>query len=121
MDASHLAKEVFDFVSPAIGEYGTGALTTDQHAGADKKVELGRALLQEIYWRDKNVPPLETAVNDFAAGPRDEGAAGELKLQIKKVLEVDDVLAAEVIKMMHGESKGINAAADQETAERETE
>lgn len=112
MDASTLAKQVFEAVSPAIGAYGTAALTRDEDDHAAAKVELGRAILQEIYWRDKNVPPLETAVTDFAAGPRDEDAASGLRIQIRKVLESDDVLTAEVEKMLRGESSGINAEAD---------
>lgn len=118
MDASELAKEVFAYVRPAIGAYGTAALTTDEHDDAAKQVELGRALLQEIYWRDKNTPPLETAVTDFAAGLKDEDAAVALRLQIKKVLEADDTLSAEVVKMLGGESKGLNAEADADTAKK---
>jgi hypothetical protein len=112
MDASTLTKDVFEVVRPAIGAYGTAALTRDEDANAAKKVELGRAVLQEIYWRDKNVPPLETAVTDFAAGLQDEDAASGLRVQIRKVLEADEVLSAEVEKMLHGESAGINAEAD---------
>jgi hypothetical protein len=116
MDASTLTKEVFEVVRPAIGAYGTAALTRDEDANAAKKVELGRAVLQEIYWRDKNVPPLETAVTDFAAGLQDEDAASGLRLQIRKALEADEVLSAEVEKMLHGESVGINAEADADAA-----
>ncbi|MEY9857824.1 hypothetical protein ABH935_003437 [Catenulispora sp. GAS73] len=116
MDASQLADRVFQVVGPAIGAYGTAALTRDEEEGAAKKVELGRAILQEIYWRDKNVPPLETAVNDFAAGPKDEDAAAGLRLQMKKVIESDQTLADEVEKMLRGQSPGNNAEADAETA-----
>lgn len=116
VDASTLAKEVFEAVRPAIGAYGTAALTRDEDDHAAKKVELGRAILQEIYWRDKNVPPLETAVTDFSAGPQDEDAASGLRVQIRKVLESDDVLSAEVEKMLRGESAGINAEADKDEA-----
>ena len=114
MDTSVLAKEVFEAVRPAINAYGTAALTRDEDEHAAKKVELGRAVLQEIYWRDKNVPPLETAVTDFAAGPRDEDAASGLRIQIRKVLEADTVLSAEVEKMLRGEAIGINAEADKD-------
>ena len=116
MDTSVLAKEVFEAVRPAINAYGTAALTRDEDEHAAKKVELGRAVLQEIYWRDKNVPPLETAVTDFAAGPRDEDAASGLRIQIRKVLESDTVLSAEVEKMLRGEAIGINAEADKDAA-----
>lgn len=116
MDASALAKEVFEAVRPAIGAYGTAALTNDEDDKAAAKVERGRAILQEIYWRDKNVPPLETAVTDFAAGLQDEDAASGLRIQIRKVLESDDVLSAEVQKMLSGKAIGINAEADKDAA-----
>ena len=115
-DATDLARRVFQAIQPAIGAYGTGALVRDEQPGASADVERGREILQEIYWRDKNVPPLESAVNDFAAGPQDEDAAAGLRLEIKKVLAGDDVLAAEVERMLRGESHGINAEADQEAA-----
>lgn len=115
-DYADLAMQVFDAVRPAIGAYGTGALVHDQTPREPQDVERGREILQEIYWRDKNVPPLESAVNDFAAGPRDEDAAAGLRLEIKKVLAGDDTLSAEVLKMLSGESHGLNAEADQETA-----
>ena len=118
MDASALAKEVFEAVRPAIGAYGTAALTNDEDDKAAAKVERGRAILQEIYWRDKNVPPLETAVTDFSASQQDEDAASGLRVQIRKVLESDDVLSAEVQKMLRGETVGINAEADKDAADK---
>lgn len=116
MDTTVLAKEVFEAVQPAIDAYGTAALTRDEDKHAEKKVELGRAVLQEIYWRDPNVAPLETAVTDLAAEPRDEDAGSGLRVQIRKVLESDTVLSAEVEKMLHGKAIGINAEADRDAA-----
>lgn len=100
IDASALATKVFAAVKPAIGAYGTGALVRDEQAHAPHEVELGRQILQEIYWRDKNVPPLESAVNDFAAGSQDEDSAAGLRLEIKKVLAADAALAADIQKML---------------------
>lgn len=99
-DGSALAAKVFDAVKPAIDAFGTGALVRDEQKGSSHAVERGRTILQEIYWRDKNVPPLESAVDDFAAGPRDEDAAAGLRLEIKKVLASDDALAADIAKML---------------------
>lgn len=99
-DAAALATKVFDAVKPAIDAYGTGALVRDEQKGSTEAAERGRKILQEIYWRDKNVPPLESAVNDFAAGPRDDDAAAGLRLEIKKVLASDDALAADIEKMV---------------------
>lgn len=113
-DTADLARQVFDAVRPAIGAYGTGALVREETPHAPEDVDRGRRMLQEIYWRDKNVPPLETAVNDFAAGPRDEDAAASLRVEIKKVLASDETLAQEMVRMLRGESEGINAEADRE-------
>jgi hypothetical protein len=113
-DSADLAHQVFEAIAPAIGAYGTGALVRDAAPNAPQDTERGREILQEIYWRDKNVPPLESAVNDFSAGARDEDAAAALRLEIKKVLASDDTLSAEVVKMLRGESHGTNAEADQD-------
>lgn len=115
-DIAELARRVFDAVRPAIGAYGTGALVREETPHAPQDVDRGRRMLQEIYWRDKNVPPLETAVNDFAAGSRDEDAAAALRLEIKKVLAGDETLAREMVEMLRGESEGINAEADRGAA-----
>ena len=100
VDVSALATKVFDAVKPAIDTMGTGALVRDEQKGSPQAVENGRKILQEIYWRDKNVPPLESAVDDFAAGTRDEDAAAGLRLEIKKVLASDKALAADIAKML---------------------
>lgn len=113
LDIADLARQVFEAVRPAIGALGTGALVEDAKPNEPAAVDRGRRILQEIYWRDKNVPPLETAVNDFAAGQKDEDAAASLRLEMKKVLAGDETLATEVVKMLKGESEGINAEADQ--------
>jgi hypothetical protein len=113
-DSADLAHQVFEAIAPAIGAYGTGALVRDEAPNAPQDAERGREILQEIYWRDKNVPPLESAVNDFAAGARDEDAASALRLEIKKVLASDSTLSAEVVKMLRGQSHGTNAEADQD-------
>jgi hypothetical protein len=104
IDVSALATRVFDAVKPAIDAYGTGALVRDEQKGSPAAAERGREILQEIYWRDKNVPPLESAVTDFAAGPRDEDAAAGLRLEIKKVLASDGALASDIAKMLQGGS-----------------
>ncbi|NUR61399.1 MAG: hypothetical protein HOV87_22465 [Catenulispora sp.] len=121
MEIPELADRVFAVVGPAIGTSGSAASTREAQRAAAKQVELGRALLQEIYWRDKSVPPLETAVNDYVAGRKNQDAASTLRLRIKKVLESDAALADEVARMLRvrsgGDAAEVDAESDTETVE----
>ncbi|GAA2021565.1 hypothetical protein GCM10009839_18330 [Catenulispora yoronensis] len=123
MEASELADRVFDVVGPAIGARGAAAPARDEQQWSARKVEFGRVLLQEIYWRDKSTPSLETAVNDYSAGVKNHDAASVLRQQIKKMLESDAALADEVGRMLRARPDGDSAESGAETgtgAEAET-
>jgi hypothetical protein len=113
-DASELAKEVIAPAKAAIGAYGTAALTRDAETGAEEEAELGREVLQEIYWRAKPVEPFEVAVTGVSADPEDADAVGALRLQVKKALEADEILTAETAKLVQG-PKADDASGSEET------
>jgi hypothetical protein len=103
MDGSNLISQVVPAAQAAIGAYGTAALTRDPDESADAQVELGRELLQTLYWRANNVPQLEGAVDDLATMPGDRDAIGALRLQIRKALAADNVLRDEMAKVLGGQ------------------
>ena len=109
MDTAELAKGITPAAKAAVDAYGTAALTRDPDEGADAEAELGRDILQTIYWRAKNVPQFEVAVTDVAERPHDQDAVGELRLQMTKALEADQNLADEVSRALQG---GGNAPSD---------
>jgi hypothetical protein len=104
-DPAKLAAELTPPAKAAVAAYGTAALTRDAEQGADEKAEHGRDVLQTVYWRAKNVPQLEGAVTDLAERPEDEDAIGELRLQLTKALEGDDVLLAQTTKLAASDGK----------------
>jgi hypothetical protein len=111
-DPAKLAAEVTPAAKAAVDAYGTAALTRDPEEGADENVELGRDVLQTVYWRAKNVPQLEGAVTDVAERPQDEDAVGELRLQLTKALEGDDELFTQTAKLADGAGAGAGDSGD---------
>lgn len=105
MDGSNLITQVVPAAQAAVGAYGTSVLTRDPDENANAQVELGRELLQTLYWRAKNVPQLEGAVDDLAQMPGDRDAIGALRLQIRKALATDGVLRGEVAKVLGGQTE----------------
>ena len=101
-DPSKVAQEAIPPAKAAIDAYGTSALTRDAEEGAEKEAELGRDVLQTIYWRAQPVEPFEVAVNDLAASPGDEDAEGALRVQIKKALAADETLTDQTAKLVEG-------------------
>jgi hypothetical protein len=114
MDASKIARDAMPAVGAAIGAYGTAALTRDRDEHAEQPQELGRIVLQTIYWRAKNVPQLESAVTDSAAAPKDEDALSALRLQITKALAADEVLLQQAEKLITGGAPALAAAEKEE-------
>lgn len=75
---------------------------------------LGRRLLDRILRRDESRPLIEGAVVDVAAGEQDAEAA--LRLQIRKALAADPLLAEEVAGMLPGGASHVEAAGERSIA-----
>jgi len=99
-DVASLAAEMTPYVSAAVGAYGGAVLAKMRDEAADATVGLGRRLLQRIFGTRGEAEPLPGPLADLAADPRDGDALAAVRLELRKALAADPVLAAEVGSML---------------------
>ncbi|WP_412076336.1 hypothetical protein ACLF6K_12040 [Streptomyces xanthophaeus] len=100
MDASLTAAEITPYVVTAISAYGTAVLTHVRDQAADATVSLGREILQRFARRTRRRQELETAVQDVADDPQDPDFQAALRGQLRRTLEGDPELAAELAALL---------------------
>ncbi|MEU5864612.1 hypothetical protein ABZ815_25830 [Nonomuraea sp. NPDC047529] len=100
MDVVAVANQVMPYVMSAIAAYGTAVLTKTQDLAADESVNLGKRLLERFTKRDESRAQIEAAVQDVAEVPDDEDFPAALRVQLKKALAVDPVLAEDVVQLL---------------------
>ncbi|WP_327710261.1 hypothetical protein OG912_18090 [Streptomyces sp. NBC_00464] len=99
-----LLGQIVPAVQAAVSAYGVGVLArvedrvVDQAAG--ETARLGQRLLDRILRRDTDTAQVGTAVADLVEAAGDPDAEGALRLQIRKVLQGDRSLAAELASML---------------------
>ncbi len=106
-----LLGEIVPAVSAAVSAYGAGVLTRAEDEAAGATVRLGQRLLDRILHRSADPAPVRTAVKDLAAAADDPDALAALRLQIKKVLTSDSVLAAEMSALLPAQAVGSRSVA----------
>ncbi|MFF0479509.1 hypothetical protein [Streptomyces sp. NPDC004284] len=96
MDASLTATEITPYVVTAISAYGTAVLTRARDQAADATVSLGREILHRFTRRNRRQAELESAVRDVAEDPQDTDSQAALRGQLRRILEGEPELAAEI-------------------------
>ena len=117
-----LAAEMSPYVTAAVGAYGGAVLAKVRDDAADATVGLGRRLLQKVFGRRADGEPLPGPLADLVADPRDGDALAACRLEIRKALAADPVLAAEVRSMLAsagGVTQQVRAGRDAYTAGRD--
>ncbi|SEE62164.1 hypothetical protein [Streptomyces sp. TLI_105] len=100
MDASLTAAEITPYVVTAISTYGTAVLTRARDQAADATVSLGREILQRFTRRNRRRAELESAVRDVAEDPQDADSQAALRGQLRRILEGEPELAAELATLL---------------------
>ncbi|MGW5341950.1 hypothetical protein [Streptomyces sp. NPDC004050] len=100
MDASVAAAEITPYAVAAISAYGTAVLTRVRDQAADATVSLGREILQRFARRNRRRQELESAVRDVAEDPQDADFQAALRGQLRRILEGDPELAAELAALL---------------------
>ena len=121
-DVASLAAEMTPYVSAAVGAYGGAVLAKVRDEAADATVGLGRRLLQRVFGNRGEGEPLPGPLADLAADPGDADALAAVRLEIRKALAADPVLAAEVGSMLAGAAgvtQQVHAGRDAYTAGRD--
>ncbi|MEV4894093.1 hypothetical protein AB0K48_32375 [Nonomuraea sp. NPDC055795] len=110
MDVAVLAQDVMPYVSAAVSAYGGAVLAKTQEAAAQSTVGLGTRILRRLFGGaeagaagreepGERQPGIE-AIEELAAHPGDADYAAALRLAIRRALEADPGLAAEIAAMV---------------------
>ena len=95
MDGSVL-DAVMASLTAAVGTYGQGVLTRGEDAAAEGTVRLGQRLLARLRRGDATRDRVDAAVADLAGNPDDEDFLVALRAQVKKALQADPDLGADL-------------------------
>ena len=131
-DIDSMIDHVVPAVEAAVVAYGTGVLSRAGDEAEDATVRLGQRFLTRLLHRSAPSAPLELAVKDLADASGDPDALAQLRLQIKKVLNSDPDLLAEIAEslpkrrptsqtrgarspIINGENSGIISLGDEAT------
>jgi hypothetical protein len=99
-EVASIAAEITPYVSAAFGAYGGAVLAKVRDDAADATVGLGRRLLQRVFGRRNLEDPLPGPLADLAADPDDVMALNAVTYAIRKALEADAAMLAEVRTML---------------------
>jgi hypothetical protein len=95
-EVTALAAEVTPYAAAALGAYGTAVLAKARDDLADATIGAGRRLLQRIFGRREDGEVLPAVLAEVIENPGDEDYVSALRLTIRKALESDAKLQAEV-------------------------
>lgn len=103
MDLKLLADTLTTFLAPALPALTSGGKELVKEAG--KKLgkdgpEMLKALWAKLQPKVEEKPAAAEAVQDVVKAPEDAAAQGALNMQLRKILEADSSLAAEIAKIL---------------------
>ena len=101
-DIASMTAEMTPYISAAVSAYGGAVLARARDEAADATIGLGRRLLQKIFGHRNEAEPLPGPLADLAGDPQDSDALAAVRLAVRKALEADPALAAEVRGMLAG-------------------
>lgn len=103
MAAGEIATLVTDatpYLTAALTAYGTAVLTKVRDDAADATVGVGRRLLQRVFGRGENGEPLPVLLAEVVNAPDDTDALGALRLAVRRKLEADAKMLADVREIL---------------------
>ena len=96
MDPKLLADALVTMLAPALPFLVSGGKELVEEAGKALNVELIKKLWGRLCSRVEEKPAAAEAAQDVARAPEDTDALAALRLQLRKILESDPALAAEL-------------------------
>jgi len=103
MAAGEIATLVTDttpYLSAALAAYGTAVLSKVRDDAADVTVGVGRRLLQRVFGRRNDGDSLPVALAEVVDAPDDADALAALRLAIRRELEADAEMLADVRQIL---------------------
>lgn len=91
-----LAAEVVPIATAAIGVYGKAVLEKAWEDVADGTIKAGLKILHRIFGRHKDDKALPDVIAEVVENPGDGDVVAQFRLAVRKALEADSALAADV-------------------------
>jgi hypothetical protein len=95
-----LVTDATPYLSAALAAYGAAVLTKVRDDAADATVSVGRRLLQRIFGRRNDGASLPILLAEAVNAPSDTDALGALRLAIRRELEADSEMLADVREIL---------------------
>ena len=95
-EVATLVADATPYMTAAVSAYGGAVLAKARDDAADATVGVGRRLLQRVFGHHGEEEPLPEPLADLVAYPDDEDALGALRLAIRRQLEADAAMLADV-------------------------
>lgn len=99
-----LAADVTPYAAAALGAYGGTVLAKVRDELADATIGAGRRVLQRVFGRRKDGEALPAVLTEVIENPGDQDYLGALRLAIRKALESDPAMQAEVQEIISAAS-----------------
>lgn len=109
MDAKLLADAVMIFLAPALPFLVTGGEEAVRRAGkkiGEEGLEIAKKLWEKLRPKVEENPRAQEAATEAAAQPDDPDVQATLRLQVRKILEADAALAAELNRLIEAARRG---------------
>ena len=108
-DIATLVTDATPYVSAALGAYGGAVLTKVRDDAADATVGVGRRLLQRVFGRREEGEPLPVSLGEVIGAPGDADALGALRLVIRRELEADAEMLADIREILASGPAAVHA------------
>lgn len=95
-----LVTEASPYVSAAVGAYGGAVLAKVRDDAANATVGVGRRVLQRVFGHRADGEALPAPVADLVAYPGDADVLATLRLAMRRQLEADAAMLAEVKRLL---------------------
>lgn len=111
-----LVEQAGPYLTTAVSAYGAAVPTRAEDTAADATANLGRRILQAVWYRPgkQDRAELEAAVQEAADDQNGGDAAATLRQQIKRALREDARLRDELAAILSGSAGSVQATASGE-------
>ena len=99
-EVATMVADATPYVTAAVGAYGGAVLAKVRDDAADATVGLERRLLQRVFGHRGEKRPLPEPLAELVAHPGDADALGALRLAIRRQLEADPAMLADVRSLL---------------------
>jgi hypothetical protein len=115
VDAAALAAAATSYVVAAVGVYGQAVLSKIEESSATATVQVGSRLLRRVLGRGEPTP-VRQAVTELAEAPADEDRVAVLRAELRRAMQADPQLAADVALVLREARVAVTAPGNRAVA-----